>query len=183
MELTRGQGILARPKTERRDLYKRILLAYDGSLEGRTALREGALMAHRHGAAIYLLSVVSEAPGIVLAEGGYAGAVGHELEVFRELLQEGAERLAAIGMAPAEAELVVGEPAVEIGAYAKRIKADMVVVGHRKKGLLERWWSGSVGANLLEFTTCSLLVSRNPITEEDFWTELRHQSPPAEGES
>ena len=26
-------------------MYKRVLLAYDGSLEGRTALREGALLA------------------------------------------------------------------------------------------------------------------------------------------
>jgi nucleotide-binding universal stress UspA family protein len=26
-------------------MYKRILLAYDGSIEGRTALREGALLA------------------------------------------------------------------------------------------------------------------------------------------
>ena len=30
-------------------MYKRILLAYDGSVEGRTALREGALL--RNGAA------------------------------------------------------------------------------------------------------------------------------------
>ena len=39
-------------------MYQRILLAYDGSLEGRTALREGALMARQCGAEVFLLSVL-----------------------------------------------------------------------------------------------------------------------------
>ena len=34
-------------------MYKRILLAYDGSLEGRTALREGALLARQCGAQVF----------------------------------------------------------------------------------------------------------------------------------
>jgi hypothetical protein len=41
-------------------MYKRILLAYDGSVEGRTALREGALLARQCGAEVFLLSVVAE---------------------------------------------------------------------------------------------------------------------------
>ena len=36
-------------------MYKRILLAYDGSVEGRTALREGALLARQCGAEVFLL--------------------------------------------------------------------------------------------------------------------------------
>ena len=39
-------------------MYKRILLAYDGSLQGRTALREGALLARQCGAEVFLLSVL-----------------------------------------------------------------------------------------------------------------------------
>ena len=39
-------------------MYKRILLAYDGSLEGRTALREGALLARQCDAEVFLLSVL-----------------------------------------------------------------------------------------------------------------------------
>ena len=38
-------------------MYKRILLAYDGSREGLVALREGALLAKRQGARVFLLSV------------------------------------------------------------------------------------------------------------------------------
>ena len=41
-------------------MYKRILLAYDGSIEGRTALREGALLARQCGAEVFLLSVLAD---------------------------------------------------------------------------------------------------------------------------
>ena len=41
-------------------MYKRILLAYDGSVEGRTALREGALLARQCGAKVFLLAVLAD---------------------------------------------------------------------------------------------------------------------------
>ena len=46
--------------------------------------------------------------------------------------------------------------------------ADLVVVGHRRRGLLERWWSGSTGSYLLDHIGCSLLVSRQPFSDEAF---------------
>ena len=52
-------GLITR---ERLKVYKRILLAYDGSVEGRTALREGALLARQCGAEVFLLSVLAD-PG------------------------------------------------------------------------------------------------------------------------
>jgi nucleotide-binding universal stress UspA family protein len=41
-------------------MYKRILLACDGSVEGRTALREGALLGRQCGAKVLLLSVLAD---------------------------------------------------------------------------------------------------------------------------
>jgi nucleotide-binding universal stress UspA family protein len=49
-------------------MYKRILLAYDGSVEGRTALREGALLARQCGAEVFLLAVLVD-PGALLLRG------------------------------------------------------------------------------------------------------------------
>ena len=54
-------------------MYKRILLAYDGSIEGRTALREGALLARQCGAKVYLLSVLAETAPFLLADVAHAG--------------------------------------------------------------------------------------------------------------
>jgi nucleotide-binding universal stress UspA family protein len=52
-----------------------------------------------------------------------------------------------------------GDPAVEIAAYAHEIDADLVVLGHTSKGMLTRWFQGSVGAKLLDHLPCSLLVA------------------------
>ena len=55
-------------------MYKRILLAYDGSVEGRTALREGALLARQCGAEVFLLSVLVDTGTLLLPEAALAGA-------------------------------------------------------------------------------------------------------------
>ncbi|RAK50657.1 universal stress protein, partial [Phenylobacterium soli] len=78
-------------------MYKRILLAFDGSVEGRTALREGALLAKSCGAQVHLLSVVSETGGMAIGEGAFAGAVALHQDRYREVLEEGAARLRAMG--------------------------------------------------------------------------------------
>jgi Universal stress protein family len=64
------------------------------------------------------------------------------------------------------AKLVRGEPAKEIGAFAKQIEADLIVVGHRRQNAFDRWWSGPKGAYLMDYTDCSLLVARNVVSDE-----------------
>ena len=54
-------------------MYKRILLAYDGSVEGRTVLREAALLARQCGAEVFLLSVLADAGTLLFAEAALAG--------------------------------------------------------------------------------------------------------------
>lgn len=146
-------------------MYKRILLAFDGSVEGRTALREGALLARACKADVHLLSVVAETPGLLLAEGAHAGAVSYEQERFRQILDEGAARLTALGL-QATAELASGEPAQTIGAVSRRIGADLVVVGHRRQSRLARWWAGDASAYLVDHIDCSLLIARTAIGDE-----------------
>jgi len=68
---------------------------------------------------------------------------------------------------------VVGDPARAIAAFAREVRADLVVVGHRRKNLLERWWSGPSGAYLSDFIDCSLLIARNEISDEDFLFEMQ----------
>ena len=55
-------------------MYRRILLAYDGSVEGRTALREGALLARQCNAEVFLLSVLVDPGALLLPEAALAGA-------------------------------------------------------------------------------------------------------------
>ncbi len=146
-------------------MYKRILLAYDGSVEGRTALREGALLARQCGAEVFLLSVLADPGTFGLTEAALAGAFIRIEDDFVEVLNEGVARLRQLGFDPAS-KMVRGEPAREIGTYASEIEADLIVVGHRRQSAFDRWWSGPKGAYLMDYTDCSLLVARNVVSDE-----------------
>lgn len=152
-------------------MYERILLAYDGSREGLIALREGALLARRCGAQVFLLCVLPDSGGTRLAENVFGGAVAQQIDTYKDLLRLAVERLKQLGFNPV-ARLVVGDPAPQIGLFAKEIRADLVVLGHHKRSMLERWWSGGAGAFITDHVSCSVLIGRNPISDEAFEAEL-----------
>ncbi|HEY2178403.1 MAG TPA: universal stress protein [Caulobacteraceae bacterium] len=152
-------------------MYRRILLAYDGTLEGAVALREGALLARQSRAKVFILSVAPQGGGVALADGVYAAAVSHQMDSYKDLLAKGVARLRQLGLEPI-ARLTVGEPVKAICAFAREVDADLVVVGHQKKGLLDRWWSGSTGAYLSDYIRCSLLIARNQVSDEEFAAEI-----------
>lgn len=152
-------------------MYDRVLLAYDGSREARTALREGALLARRFTCKVYLLCVVSEGAGVQIGEAAMPGAVALTRDTYQELFDEALKKLTELGFKP-EGRMVYGEPALEIAAYAREVQADLVVVGHRKKNLFERWWSGQTSAYLSDHVGCSVLIARRTVTDEEFLTAV-----------
>lgn len=148
-------------------MYRRILLAYDGTAEGARALREGALLAKQCCSQIVLLAVVPESSGTRLAEGVYGGAVAQQIDTYKDLLARAVAWMEARGYNPV-AKLVIGEPAPVIGAVAKEVDADLVVVAHHHQGFLARWWSGSTDSYLSDHLGCTLLIARNTLSEEAF---------------
>lgn len=149
-------------------MYRKILLAYDGSVEGRRALREGAMLARLCGAEVVLLAVVDLSAGIMMAEGAAPGAAEHQREAYAQILAEGVERLKKLGFSP-ESRLEFGSPAHEITEAARQSAADLIVVGHRQQGALARWWGGSVGASLLDNLPCSLLVAQSEVSDAELF--------------
>lgn len=147
-------------------MYKRVLLAYDGSREGRRALREGALLAKRSGAEVFVLAITAP-----MASVDPMGAPLPPPEEHEQILREGLAKAAEFGL-KAKGEVVTGQPVDIIRKYANGWKADLVVVGHRKRQLLERWWSGPSHAVLSDHLNCSLLISLNQIDEARAMLEL-----------
>ena len=143
-------------------MYKTILLAYDGSREGLLALREGALLAKTCGANVVLLSVIPNASGAVEIAGGVGGALANQINDYRDLLTTAVVWAKQRGFKPVS-KLLVGNPAQTIGRVAQEVAADLVVVGHRRKGFLERWWSDSTEDYLSDHVRCSILLACNPI--------------------
>ena len=139
-------------------MYRKVLLCYDGSAEGRKALREGAELARAMGSEAYLLAICRSLIATSLPEGVTPQLVSCEETVARALLAEGVQKLNELGVR-AEGTLVFGDPLVHIPRYAAQIGADLIVVGHRPRGRLARWWSDSREQTLLDLVCCSILVA------------------------
>ncbi|HWU26085.1 MAG TPA: universal stress protein [Rhizomicrobium sp.] len=153
-------------------MYKRILLSYDGSIESLRALREGTLLARACHADVFLLSVVPVTAGTLIVESGSSGLMAAQNQEYIALLKRATDKLKELGIEH-KARLVEGEPTPAIAAVAKEISADLVIVGHRSKGLLSRWWSGSKHDYLSDYLNCSLLIARNPLSDEEFDRALK----------
>jgi nucleotide-binding universal stress UspA family protein len=146
-------------------MYRTILLAYDGSTEGRLALREGARLAQVCGARVVLMAVVEPTLEMIAGDGSAVYIPPDRTEDFQKILDEGMARLNRMGLVP-EARLETGEPADRIFRAAQEIAADLVVVGHHKQGAMARWLRGSVTTSLSDTLNCSLLVARLEISDE-----------------
>lgn len=139
-------------------MYQSIVLAFDGSIEGRRALREGANLAVHCAARTHLVAVVEPPSGFALVEGIYPVEVLEQSQnEVRGIIEEGVGILRDLGL-HAEGRLGIGDPAEQISRISRDVKADLVVVGHRRCSPLARWWRGSVGRSLLDVLDCSLLV-------------------------
>ncbi len=97
--------------------------------------------------------------------------MAQQSQTYKDLLAHGVERLKQLGLEPV-ARLATGEPVRAIAGFAREVRADLVVVGHRRQNLLSRWWSGATGAYLSDHIGCSLLIARNPISDAEFEAAL-----------
>jgi len=140
--------------------FEKILLAYDGSEQGRIALRRTLPLLGAGEVEVHLLAVVPLTGAVAAAEGFYTESMYEaERERIEKILAEGVGLLKQRGV-DAEGHLRAGEPAHQIARLADELSVNLVVVGHQRRGVLARWWQGSVGASLLDRLNCSLLVAQ-----------------------
>jgi nucleotide-binding universal stress UspA family protein len=140
--------------------YRKILLAYNGSQEGKRALFECADLAGFLQAETHLLAVASMPPSLFLTEGFVPEELlEEEKKRTQTVLDEGIRTLRERGFT-ATGHLAVGEPVEEICRLAKALGVDLVVLGHNQNtSFAARWWKGSVGASLLDYAPCSILIA------------------------
>lgn len=141
-------------------MYKKILMAYNGTEEGRTALLTCANLAAFAHAETHLLSVATMPSSMFLTEGFVPEElIDEEKKRMQAVLDEGLQTLAQSGFA-VTGHLAVGEPVEEISRLASELGCDLIIVGHRQQhSFAARWWRGSVGATLLDVAPCSILLT------------------------
>ena len=140
-------------------MYRKILLAYDGSSFSDAVLRQGAELASACKAELHLLGVVATTAAMAIAESfGPSDVVGVEQRDLQRIVDAAVEDMRHRGLR-VTASVRFGDPAVEIVACAREWEADLIMLGHKTRGTLTRWLQGSVGAYLLHHLPCSLLVA------------------------
>lgn len=151
----------------RQMLYTDIVLAYDGSLDGRRALREGAELAVQFKAKVHLLAVIKQTASAAISQGYDPRAFPADEEgYFQQILDEGVQILKEFGLL-ATGHLAHGDPVEEIVKLVNETNADLVVVGHRERGAMSRWWRTPVSMSLLDKLNCSVLIGRKDLVPTD----------------
>ncbi len=142
-------------------MYKRIILAYDGSASGQQALLSIKDMAHWERPKLTLVAVApSFEVDVGAVEMGYLGSTSSANieDKLKEQLRKGVKTLRSMGF-EADGEILKGEVIREVTRFAADQNADLIVVGHKhEKSLLRRWWSGSTAKSLVEEAPCNVLI-------------------------
>jgi len=141
------------------DVYRKILLAYDGASFSEAVLQQGAQLARLCAAELYLLGIVVTTGSMAIAESfGPSDVLEFEQRDLQRVVDAAVQDLQSQGLTVI-ACVRVGDPAAEIIEYAREVDAELIVLGHKSRGTLTRWLQGSVGATLLHDLPCSLLVA------------------------
>lgn len=111
-------------------MYKRILVAYDGSDHAKKAVQHAVELAKIFGSALYVITVAADPSQV-------------SLDRARKTAEEAAKTIASAGL-KAEVEVRSGTPATEILNYAEEKEVDLIVMGSRGLSAIQRLVLGSV---------------------------------------
>ncbi|MEW6117311.1 MAG: universal stress protein [Nitrospirota bacterium] len=142
-------------------MYKKIVVAYDGSEFSKSALRESAQWIKRHGGQITLVHAV------YFDEEEFGNApeqIEKRFAVGKRMCLQSKEDISAEFGIKVESIVCQGDPPKVIDDIAWEKKADLVAIGtHGRKGL-KRLIMGSVTAHVILNAPCDVLVVKKPCT-------------------
>ena len=112
------------------------------------------------GAALTLVAVMPKEIIFGVAEGGFYDPEIHarEKKSYKNVLEQGLLTMTNAGF-KVSGEVLAGDSVHEICSFARKISADLIVVGHKhEKNWVARWWGGSGSSALVEHAPCSVLM-------------------------
>lgn len=142
------------------ELFKRILIATDGSKRTMSAVEEGLVLARQNKAKVYAVYVVdtvtfTSIPMDVTWENMYQLLKDEGEEAVRKV-KEMADRDIDI-----ETHVLEGNPAIEITKFARDNGVDLIVVGTLGKSGIDRLLLGSTAEKVVRIAPCPVLVVKN----------------------
>jgi nucleotide-binding universal stress UspA family protein len=147
-------------------MFKRILVAVDGSQTANRGLKTAISMAREQGAALQILHVIDERVPALNPE------VGIYVDDMFRLLREGGKKILAAAVAQAEKEGMrcqpvsvetMGLPVADVVVrQAKKFRADLIVLGtHGRRGI-SRLVMGSDAEGVVRESTVPVLLVKSP---------------------
>lgn len=146
-------------------MFKRILLAYDGSVGADAALKKAAELAKLTKAELQVLTVYrhhSMLEASLSMVRGNDDASGNLDDAMRAASREAAEyakqQAIDLGAPDVHAFIKGGQTARTVAAFAKDHECDLIVIGSRGLGAAETYMLGSVSHKVTSITTIPVLV-------------------------
>jgi nucleotide-binding universal stress UspA family protein len=142
-----------------------ILLATDGSDEGKLATQAAAELSRETGSEVHVVYVLPS-PAQLIGHHLYPddvresliGGAERDAETF---LKQQAEQIGSDGGKVAETHLRSGDPDKEILRTAESLGVGLIVVGSRGLGAVSRALMGSVSDSVVKHAHCPVLVIRH----------------------
>ncbi len=134
---------------------KTIVVAYDDTEPAKRALARAADLTKTFGAKLIVTSVAPV--GAHGPRGGGPVDPADPPEHHRQELEDARAFLSESGVA-AELQAGVGDAADVIVALAEERDADLIVVGTREPGMIDRLFKGSVSAAVSRHARCDVLI-------------------------
>jgi nucleotide-binding universal stress UspA family protein len=138
-------------------MFRKLLVAYDGSDGSNRALRAGIEMAKAFGVDLHLVTVEEELPryaatideieGVKERKDAYFGRLHREAEV---MAQDAGVRL--------HTAIVVGHEVEAIRSYVFKHGFDLLLVGFHGHSAISERLRGSTAGSLVLHATCSVMV-------------------------
>lgn len=143
-------------------MIRTILVAVDGSEPALRAARLAAELAVKHQATLHLVQVAAPIPISKELE-AFAHAekidIATSKEVATPYLLGPAESIAATaGVRTVLKEVLTGDPAERLLEYAREHAIDLVIVGRRGLGRIQRLLMGSVSFKVSSLAECPVLI-------------------------
>lgn len=137
-------------------MFKKVLIATDGSENNRSALEEGVRVIRECGGTGYAVYVVDT--------GTYSSSSGEipfadTFRVFMGDAKKAFDMLESLsGDLEIETKVLEGRPGAEIVRFAEEEGIDLIVIGTKGKKGLERLLLGSVAEEVIRSSPCKVLV-------------------------
>lgn len=140
-------------------MFKRILLAYDGSDASKLACNKAAAVAKLSGGDFHLLAV-GRIPEYAQTVSEVEEAKEQAGSFYSKITEEAIRNLTEIGIT-ATPHVEYGKPGNVILRIAEDLKADLVVLGTNPHSALRRRFLGATVDKVVDHAHCSVLVIKS----------------------